>query len=203
MEFVENLSIASLDAGGLDPASALWRAWRDNGGLMTEALLPLHPHLIYNSCTIPDQDLPEILFLGGETLARRIYGANAIKDTSFRQIPDVGLRMGLRHGYLTAAAGEPAFDYVALTVTPTPDEATEISYERLILPFHTGGGMEMFATLCTPIQDYRPKGRSNPKGRAYGYTPASYRAAAGGDWNAIVCRPDIDDKNRNAPPIRA
>lgn len=155
---------------------ALWRAWADHGGLMTEALLPLHRHLIINSSIVPPGDAPEILFLGADSMACRVFGESVIRNCAFRQVPDRNLRSRAHDGYVNAATGEPTRDSTTHRTSLLASETIEVSYERLILPFHTRSSAQMLVTHCLPRQAYRLRAHKSRTNRPAGSRDNTFRA---------------------------
>lgn len=181
MEVVKKLDKSFLESGAVDIASALFRLWRDHNGLMTEPMVPLSPHLLFNNFDVPENDIPALLFIGNDSLVSKIYGADwASSITPNKQIPDKEVKKLARNGYVEALENSDAvYDFLVCEVQSANKGPIELSYERLILPIHTGADIRFFMTLCLPSRPDLLDGLSCQGHRSVVTSTTSYYAEVG------------------------
>ncbi|MEJ8474759.1 hypothetical protein V6575_11745 [Roseibium sp. H3510] len=151
--FVERLDASMIEMGAADEASrTLFTMWRRNEGLLEQGttLNAISPRLILLPPTALENDVPNIGFMGKETLFAKYYPETTTQPTAYpTSLLAQDYKKLISVGYHAAISGEPWYDIIgtgALLGFGRP----ELIYERIILPFRTKSGYRRL--FCLTIE---------------------------------------------------
>ena len=138
----ENLPFSLLDHPTDQKQKLLFQSWREDD--LSDAVIKYSADLVI--LTVDRKSgLPVELYRGENSLAAIVLGDNW--QTDF--VTASGAKQIMK-AYEEIRFGEPTFQFVSHTGTNN-QRRFDVSYERLVLPFKIGGGLQQFVTLSTLV----------------------------------------------------
>ncbi len=161
---IEKLNVDLVSRGCVDPiAQHLLTLWNRSRGIIDHhnIFAGVSPHFVRLSGNIPDQDSPEILFVGRNSLLGREIKESKKASRDRRLFFEPGYRRAMSRSYLEAL-DTPALHTVQDAFNPDRGPAI-LTYDRITLPWRTVGG-QLFLISYSKLLDKLPAtGPSNPE----------------------------------------
>lgn len=144
MNYVESLPISNVERGFADDrACDMLRNWILSRSELDgpQSLTSHSDHLLLFSGEIPDEDSPEILFVGRKTLLGKLLPETVSSEHNLaKALIDRGFRENVRDGYEEAISGEPVYQVIS-TSSGLPNGIQSLTYERILLPWKIRTGL--------------------------------------------------------------
>lgn len=154
-EFIASLDIDLIDRGHADElGTELFKIWRAQHGVMprgNSSIVELMSHVVMLDTCNQQQDSPDILFVGDDSFLASLIPSTALDfdETNPREMIDQNYRNLVREGYSKASSGEPTYDLIRTNYS-LPEGLTQITHERILLPFTSIKGVRWLFCHSVP-----------------------------------------------------
>ncbi len=152
-KYVETLPVSTIRRGLVDETTSLvYKTWEAGKGRLTKEFLPILPRLVQFDAAYQGCDVPDIIFVGRESLSAKVFGPSMLSEVPTTDMIDAEFRQFVAGAYHSAIDQDtPTLDMISSPLMLPTCDMVWVRYTRLVLPISLNHGSRLLLTHCEPI----------------------------------------------------